>query len=81
MKKMIIGAAVCVTALAALRAFGSAMHERAMNKCRQMMSKCGEMSAQQAGTPAGTACMGAATPGPEQAAADEPERAEATQAS
>jgi hypothetical protein len=55
--------------------------QSAMNKCHQMMSKCGEMFSQQAGSPAGTACMSATTPGPEQAAAGEHEPAEATRAS
>jgi hypothetical protein len=81
MKKMIIGAAVFVAALAAARRFGPTIHERAMNKCHQMMSKCQEMFGQQAGTPADMACMSAATPGPEQAAAGEHEPEEATRAS
>jgi len=81
MKKMIIGAAVFAAALAALRRFGSAIHERAMKKCHQMMSKCQEMFGQQAGPPADMACKSATTPGPEQAAAGEHERAEATRAS
>ncbi len=80
-KKIIIGAAVFVGALAAARRFGPAIRERAMTKCHQMMSKCGEMLGQQAGSPAGTPCVSAATPGPVQAAADEHEPAEATQAS
>jgi hypothetical protein len=81
MKKMITGAAVFAAGLAALRRFAPAIHERAMNKCHQMMGKCGEMFGQQAGNPADTPCMSAATPGPEQAAADEHEPAEATRAS
>jgi hypothetical protein len=81
MKKTIIGAAVFAAALAALHRFAPAIHQAAMNKCRQMISKCGEMLGQQAGTPAGAACVSATAPGPEQAAAGEPEPAEATQAS
>ena len=67
MKKMIIGTAVFVAALAAARRFGPAIHERAMSKCHQMMGKCQGMFSQQAGSPAGTACTGTATPGPGQA--------------
>lgn len=81
MKKMIIGTAVFVAALAAARRFGPAIHERAMSKCHQMMSKCGEMFSQQAGPRADMACMSAATPGPGQAAAGEHEPDEATRAS
>jgi hypothetical protein len=81
MKKMIIGAAVIVAALAAVRRFAPAIHQRAMNKCHQMMGQCQEMFGQQAGNPADTPCMSATTPGPEQAAADEHEPAEATRAS
>lgn len=75
MKKMIIGAAVFAAALVALRRFGPAIHQRAMNKCHQMMGKCQEMFGQQAGTAADTGCMGATSPGPQQAAADEHESA------
>ena len=85
MKKVIIGAAVSAAVfaagLAALRRFGPAIHERAMNKCHQMMGKCQEMFGQQAGRPVDTACMSAAAPGPEKAAAEEHEPAEATAAS
>jgi hypothetical protein len=81
MKKVIIAAAVFAAGLAALRRYAPAIHERAMNKCHQMMDKCGEMFSQHAGSPADMACMSAATPGSEQAAAGEPEPAEATQAS
>ncbi len=81
MKKMIIGGAVGAAALVALRRFGPAIHERAMKKCQQMMTRCQQMFAQQAGAPAGTGCMSAATPGAEQAAADEQEPTEATRAS
>jgi hypothetical protein len=81
MKKVIIGAAIFGAGLAALRRFAPAIHARIMNKCHQMMGTCQEMFSRQAGSPAGAPCMGAATPGPEQAAAGEPERAEATQAS
>lgn len=80
MKKTIIGAAVVAAALAALRRFAPAIHHAAMNKCRQMMSKCGEMFTQQAGSPAGAACVSATAPGPQQAAGEH-EPAEATQAS
>jgi hypothetical protein len=81
MKRAIIGAAVLAVALAAARRFGPALAQRAMNKCHQMMSKCGEMFGQQAGHPAEMGCMTAATPGSEQAAAGEHEPAEATAAS
>jgi hypothetical protein len=81
MKKIIIGAAVFAAGVAALRRFAPALHERAMNKCHQMMSNCGEMLGQQTGTPADTGCMTAATPGPEQAAAAEHEPEETTAAS
>ena len=80
MKKMIIGAAVSAAALAALRRFGPAIHERGMKKCHEMMNRCQEMAARQAGPPPNTCCMSAATPDPEQAAARERERAEATPA-
>jgi hypothetical protein len=78
-KKLIIGTVVLVAAAAAAVRFGPALHERAMNKCHQMMSKCGEMFGQQAGSSAGTGCMSAATPG-SAAAAGEPGPATATQA-
>jgi hypothetical protein len=39
MKKIIIGAAVLVVALAALRRFGPALGERAMRKCEQMFDR------------------------------------------
>lgn len=81
MKRVIIGATVFAAALAAVRRFGPAIHQRAMTKCHQMMGKCQEMFSQQSGSPAGTACMSATTPGPGRAAADEREPAEATQAS
>ena len=81
MKKMIIGAAVLVAALAAARRFGPTIHQRAMTKCHQMMSKCGEMFSQQAGSPAGMACTSTTTPGPEPAAAGKHEPAEAARAS
>ncbi len=81
MKKVIIGAAVFAAALAAARRFGPAIGNSAMNKCHQMMGKCQEMSGQQAGHPAGTGCMSAATPGSGQAAAGEHEPQEATAAS
>jgi hypothetical protein len=81
MKKVIIGAAVLVAGLAALRRFAPAIHQRAMDKCHQMMGKCGEMFSQQAGTPAGAGCMSTAAPGSEQAAAGEYEPAEAARAS
>ena len=80
MKKVIIGAAVLVAGLAALRRFAPAIHQRAMDKCHQMMGKCGEMFSQQAGQPAGTGCMSTATPGSEQPAAGEHEPAEPTAA-
>ncbi len=80
MKKVIIGAAVFAAGVAALRRFAPAIHARAMNKCHQMMGKCQEMFSQQAGASAHSPCMSATTPGPEQAVAGEPERAEATQA-
>lgn len=81
MKKTIIGAAVFAAALAALRRFGPAIHERGMEKCRQMMSKCQETFGRQAGTPADKGCMSATAPGPEQAATEEHDPAEATRAS
>ena len=39
MKKVLIGAAVVVAALAALRRFGPALEERAMRKCEQMFDR------------------------------------------
>lgn len=81
MKKMIIGAAVLAAGLAALRRFAPAIHERAMNKCHQMMGKCQEMLSQQAGASARTPCMSATASGPGQAAAGEQEPAEAAHAS
>ena len=81
MKKMIIGAAVFAAGLAALRRFGPAIQQSAMNKCHQMMSKCGEMFGQQAGSPAGAACADTATAGPGQAEAEGHEPAEAAAAS
>ncbi len=42
MKKTIIGAAVFVAALAALRRFGPALGERAMSKCQQMFERMPE---------------------------------------
>ncbi len=81
MKKMIIGAAVLAAAAAAVRRFAPAIHQRAMNKCHQMMSKCSEMFSQQAGSTTGMACMSTTNPGAEQAAAAEHEPAEATRAS
>ncbi len=81
MKKVIITAAVFAAGLVALRRFAPAIHQRAMNKCHQMMSKCGEMFSQQADHPADWGCMTAATPGSEQAAAGEHEPQEATAAS
>lgn len=77
MKKIIIGAAVLVAGLAVLRRFGSAVSERAMSKCHQMISKCGEMFSQHAGSPAGTACADTGTGGPGQAEAGEHEPADA----
>jgi hypothetical protein len=81
MKKVIIGAAVVAAALGVMRRFGPAIHERAMNKCHQMMGKCQEMFSQRAGSAAGTACMSTATPGPEQESAEEHEGAETARAS
>jgi hypothetical protein len=80
MKKVIIGAAVLMAGLAALRRFAPAIHQRAMDKCHQMMGKCGEMFSQQAGSPAGTACTDTATRGSGQAEAAEHEPAEAAAA-
>ncbi len=80
MKKVIIGAAVSAAALAALRRFGPAIHERGMKKCHEIMNRCQEMAARQAGPPVDTCCMNATTSGPERAAARERERAEATPA-
>jgi hypothetical protein len=51
-----------------------------MDKCHQMMGKCGEMFSQQAGSPAGTACTDTATRGSGQAEAAEHEPAEAAAA-
>lgn len=42
MKKMIIGAAVFVAALAALRRLGPALGERAMRKCEEMFDRMPE---------------------------------------
>lgn len=42
MKKLIIGAAVFVGAVAALRRFGPALEERAMRKCEQMFDRTPE---------------------------------------
>ena len=42
MKKVLIGAAVLVAALAALRRFGPALEERAMRKCEQMFDRMSE---------------------------------------
>jgi hypothetical protein len=81
MRKVIIGAAVLVAALAGARRFGPAIRERAMNKCHQMMGKCQEMFSQHGGSPAGTACSDTATRGSEQAAAGQHEPAEAATAS
>jgi hypothetical protein len=81
MRKVIIGAAVFAVAVAGARRFGPALAQRAMNKCHQMMSKCGEMSGQQAGSPARTPCMSTAASGPEQTAAGGHEPAQATAAS
>ena len=81
MKKVIITAAVFAAAVAALRRLAPAIHERAMSECHQMMSKCGDMFSQHAGSPAGTACADIATPGSEQAEAAEHEPAEAATAS
>ena len=81
MKKVITAAAVLAAGLAALRRFAPAIHQRAMDKCHQMMGKCGEMFGQQAGTPAGTACTDTATGGSEQAEAREHEPEQATAAS
>jgi hypothetical protein len=81
MKKVIIAAAVFVAGLAALRRFAPAIHQRAMDKCHQMMGNCGEMFSQHAGAPADTACTDTATGGSGQAAAGEPEPAEAAAAS
>ena len=39
MKKVLIGAAVFVVALAALRRFGPVLGERAMRKCEQMFDR------------------------------------------
>ncbi len=77
MKKMIIGAAVFASALVVLRRFGPEIREGAMKKCHQMMSKCQEMFGQQAGSPTDAACMSAAMPGAEKAAAGEHGPAEA----
>ncbi|MFF4550720.1 hypothetical protein [Streptomyces sp. NPDC001435] len=42
MKKMIIGAAASVVALAAFRRFGPALGERAMRKCLEMFERMPE---------------------------------------
>ncbi len=42
MKKIIIGVAVFVAALAALRRFGPALGERAMSKCEEMFGRMPE---------------------------------------
>ncbi len=81
MKKMIIGAAVLAAAAVAVRRFAPAIHQRALNKCHQMMGKCPEMFSQQADASGRTPCMSATASGPEQAAAGEEEPAEATHAS
>ena len=81
MKKVIIAAAVFAAGLAALRRFAPALHGRAMNKCHQMMGKCGEMFSQHAGSPAGTACGDTATQGSGQVEAAGHEPAEAATAS
>ena len=81
MKKVIIGAAVFVAAVAAARRFGPAIAQHGMKKCHQMMSKCQETFSQQAGASGHTPCMSATTSGPEQPAAAEHEPAEASQAS
>ena len=80
MKKVIIGGAVFVAAVAALRRIAPAVHERAMKKCHQMMGKCQEMFSQQASRPVDTACISATASGSEQATAAEHEPAEATRA-
>jgi hypothetical protein len=41
MKKIIVGAAVVVGAVATLRRFAPELHERAMKKCHEMMSHQG----------------------------------------
>jgi hypothetical protein len=41
MKKIIFGAAVAAGAVATLRRFAPALHERAMTKCHEMMSHHG----------------------------------------
>jgi hypothetical protein len=41
MKKMIVGAAVFVLALTAIRRFGPTVGKRAMTKCREMMARDG----------------------------------------
>jgi hypothetical protein len=80
MKKVIIAAAVFAAGLAALRRFAPAIHQRAMDKCHQMMGTCGEMFSQQAGHPAATGCTSTATPGSQQPAAGAHEPAQATAA-
>jgi hypothetical protein len=42
MKKVIIGAAVLVAAVAGLRRFGPALAERAMKKCQEMFDRMPE---------------------------------------
>ncbi len=39
MKKLLVGAAVLVAAVAALRRFGPALEQRAMRKCEQMFDR------------------------------------------
>lgn len=75
MKKLIVATAAFAVALAALRRFAPELHERGMKKCHEMMTKCQEKFARQAGAPEGTARMSATTAGTEQAASDERERA------
>ena len=85
MKKVIIraaiSAAVFAVAVAAVRRFAPAIHERAMNKCHQMMGKCQEMLGQQTSGPADRADMSATGSDPEQAAAGTHEPAQATRVS
>lgn len=80
MKQILITAAVFAAGLAALRRFAPAIHARAMSKCHQMMSKCGEMFSQHAGSPAGTACTDTAAQGSGQAEAAKHEPAQAAAA-
>jgi hypothetical protein len=81
MKKVIIGAAIFGAGLAALRRFAPTIHQRATDKCHQMMGKCQEMFSQHAGSPAGTACTDTATEGSEPAEATEHQPAEPAAAS